>query len=94
MLSDAELHKRGDKVATRITSRVPDDINKKLDYWCKRLGMTKTQFSGVCIQAGIESVIRGIAPLESLSDEQLARVLRVGADYGLVLKDTGDHEEK
>lgn len=71
-------------MAVRLTTRVPDDVNEKINFWCKRLSVSKTQFTGICIQAGIESVVRGISPVDSLTDEQLARVLKVGAAAGVV----------
>lgn len=79
----------------RITSRIPVDVDEKMKLWCERLGVTKAQFSGMCIQAGIDSVIRGISPIDSLTDDQLKRVLRLGADASVkFLEIEGENETK
>lgn len=70
----------------RITARVPDDVNEKLDIWYVKLGLTKSQLAGIAVQAGLDSVLRAISPVDSLSELQLARILRVAEAAGVGLK--------
>lgn len=64
-------------MSKRITARISDDLNAKLDSWCAKLGVNKGQLAGICITAGFDAVIRAVSPVDSLNDDQLARVLRV-----------------
>jgi len=63
-------------MAKRITSRVSDELNEKLDMWTRKLGITKSQLGGICITAGFDAVIRAVSPVDSLDDSQLIRILR------------------
>jgi len=70
-------------MSTRITARISDELNDKLDAWCRKLGVNKGQLAGICITAGFDAVIRAVSPVDSLSDQQLARVFRaVGYSEG------------
>lgn len=62
-------------MAKRITARISDDLNEKLDAWCAKLGITKSQLGGICITAGFDAVIRAVSPVDSLNDEQLKRIV-------------------
>ena len=77
-------------MSKRITVRVSDDLNQKLDDWCTRLGVTKVQLGGICVTAGYDAVIRAVSPVDSLDDLQLAKVLRAGKLAGI---EFGDKEK-
>lgn len=70
-------------MSKRITVRVSDELNQKLDEWCQRLGVTKVQLGGICVTAGYDAVIRAVSPVDSLDDVQLAKVLRAGKLAGI-----------
>jgi len=59
----------------KVSGRVPVDVNEKLDKWYKKLGVTKSVLISMCIQAGINNVIRAISPEESISPETLKNLL-------------------
>lgn len=63
-------------MAYRITARVPDDLNARLDEWSVKLGVTKSQLAGMSIQAGFDAILRAVSPVDSISAEQLAKVVK------------------
>lgn len=67
--------KEVNKMSKRITARISDDLNAKLDSWCAKLGVNKGQLAGICITAGFDAVIRAVSPVDSLNDEQLKRIV-------------------
>jgi hypothetical protein len=58
----------------RITARVPDELNKKIDEWYPKVGLTKSQLAGLAIQAGFDAILRAIAPVESVTPEKWAQI--------------------
>lgn len=62
-------------MSKRITARISDELNARLDAWCVKLGVNKGQLAGICITAGFDAVIRAVSPVDSLNDEQLKRIV-------------------
>jgi len=62
--------------AVRINIRVTKDMNSKLDYWAGKLGVTKSQLGGMSMMAGFDAIIRTISPVDSLNEDQLAKIFR------------------
>jgi len=58
----------------KVAGRIPVDVNEKLDKWYKKLGITKSVLISMCIQAGINNVIRAISPEESISPETFMKL--------------------
>jgi len=72
-------------MAKRMMARVPDDVAEKIESWALRLGLSQAQLMGMAIQAGIDSIIRSVAPMESYSDKQIAAIFRALQREGISL---------
>lgn len=65
----------------RVWGTVTDETMNKINVWSDRLGLHKSQFVNMCIQAGIGSIIRAVAPEEALSPDQWSEIIkRVNAE--------------
>jgi hypothetical protein len=63
------------KIETRIFSRVTPEFYDKFCGWAAKLGFTKSQFGSLCIQAGMNAIIRAISPEESVTPETMAKIV-------------------
>jgi len=70
-------------MAKRITVRIPDDVCEKVYLWSGRCGVTVSQLGGMAVQAGIDSIIRAISPVESLTPDQWAAIIRAMESQGV-----------
>ena len=52
------------------------DLNARVNAYAQRLSMTKTQFLVLCVQAGMNSVIRAIFPEEVIPAGRMAEIIR------------------
>lgn len=62
-------------MAKRVNVRVPDQIFEKAGVWSEKLGVSKSQLMGMAIQAGLDSIIRAISPVDSISPDQWAELV-------------------
>lgn len=69
----------------RIYVRVSDDVYEKVEVWAKKFGVTLSQLGGMALTAGIDQILRAVDPVASLSDDQLAKLLRAGQSAGIEL---------
>lgn len=60
----------------RVNVRVSDAIFEKTAVWAERLAVTKSQLMGMAIQAGLDSIIRAISPVESITSDQWADLVK------------------
>ena len=67
----------------RIGSRVPADVKEKIDEWAYKLGLSKSQFINICVQAGLYSVIRTIKPEDAVSPEYMALIVQAMEAQGV-----------
>lgn len=58
----------------RVMARVPDEVAEKVVKWAARFGISQAQLLGMSIQAGLDSIIRAVAPAESVPPEILAKI--------------------
>lgn len=63
-------------MAQRVNVRLPDDVFEKASVWSVKLGVSKSQLLGMAVQAGLDSIIRAISPVDSISPEQWAELVR------------------
>lgn len=68
---------------TKLYIRVTPELDKRFTDWAKRLGLTKSQFGNICIQAGFSAVIRAISPEEAFTPAQLVDILKAAEDRGM-----------
>lgn len=64
----------------RLNIRVSKEFSDTLDMWSDRLGVTKSQFSSMCLQAGIKSVVRAFEPESALTPEVVKMVMEALRD--------------
>lgn len=65
----------------RIYARVTDETEKKLLLWSDKLGVTKTQLINMSILAGLDSIIRAVDPVSSLTPEQVVALVQKGIEF-------------
>lgn len=63
-------------MAKRFTVRVSDDIGEMVAKYSHEFGVTQSQFGGMCIQAGLGSILRAVKPEESIPVETWARIVQ------------------
>jgi hypothetical protein len=72
---------------------VTTEFDEKFTAWSVRLGITKSQFGNMCLQAGLGSLVRAVAPEESFSPEQLIKIIQAAENQKVQL-DFSDFEAK
>lgn len=68
---------------------VTPEFYEKFRFWAKRLGLTLNNLGGMCLQAGIGSVIRAVAPEEALTPDQFAAIMEAAEGRGLFVTGKG-----
>ena len=63
-------------MATRMTVRIPDEIDRQLTKYSKEWALTKSQLAGMAIQSGLSSILRAVKPEESISPEIWAKITK------------------
>jgi len=63
-------------MAKRLTIRVSDDIGEQVQKYALQFGVTQSQFGGMCVQAGLGTILRAVKPEESIPPETLARIIQ------------------
>jgi hypothetical protein len=61
---------------------VTREFDDKFTSWAKRLGLTKSQFGNMCVQAGLNSLIQAVSPVEAFSPEQLVAIVEAAQKQG------------
>jgi len=61
----------------RIWGSVPQEVGEQIDHWYVKMGIPKTAFVSLCVQAGLKAVIRGVYPEEAFTPEQWQKILDV-----------------
>jgi hypothetical protein len=72
----------------RIWGSVPQAVGDEIDHWYVKMGIPKTAFISLCVQAGLKAVVRGVYPEEAFTPEQWQKILDVKG------KTEGDIEKK
>lgn len=66
----------------RIYTRVTPELYEKFENWAARLGLTKSQFANICIQAGMGALVRAISPEEAFSPKALLEIIKEAEKQG------------
>lgn len=67
----------------KLYIKVSPEFYEKFVSWADRLGLTRSQFGNMCLQAGIGSLIRAISPEEAFTPEQLIKIIQAGEKQGV-----------
>jgi hypothetical protein len=70
------------KDMVRVWSHVPGPVNKELDKWAAKLGLTKSTLISLAVQSGLNSLIRSVSPEEAISPDTLAKIILAAQDQG------------
>ncbi len=62
-------------MAKRFTVTVSDEMFAKISKYSLEFATTKTQFAGMCIQAGLGAILRAVKPEESIDTETWAKII-------------------
>ena len=54
---------------------ITPEFDAKLSSWCKRLAVSKSQLIAMAAQAGMDNIIRAIAPAESIPVDLMAQLM-------------------
>lgn len=73
-------------VEARFTLRITKELNEKLTGWSNRLGISKAQLANMAIQAGLGSIIRAVAPEESMSADKWAEIIKAAQEKGVQIE--------
>lgn len=61
-------------MAKRLSVRVSDELGVSIEKYAVQFGVTQSQFSGMCIQAGLGAILRAVKPEESVPVEYMAKI--------------------
>jgi hypothetical protein len=53
-------------MAKRLSVRVSDVLGVQIEKYAEEFGVTQSQFSGMCIQAGLGAILRAVKPEDSI----------------------------
>jgi len=74
------MARRGEKdKRMAILVRLSPETSKEFEKWRLKLNQDKAGFAALCIQAGMKSVIRGVAPEEAIDPSSLANIMTLMA---------------
>ena len=63
-------------MAKRLSVRVSDEVGGLIEKYSAEFGVTQSQFSGMCIQAGLGSILRAVKPEEAIPVEKWAQIVQ------------------
>ena len=63
-------------MAKRLSVRVSDELGVSIEKYANEFGVTQSQFSGMCIQAGLGAILRAVKPEESIPVETWALIVQ------------------
>lgn len=69
----------------RLYIKVTPEFDEKFSGWAKRVGLTKSQFGNLCIQAGLNALITAVSPAESFTPEMLVGIIQAAEKKGVQL---------
>lgn len=77
----------------RLFINVTPEFDGKFTDWAIRLGISKSQFGNMCLQAGLNSLIRAVSPEEAFNPETIVKILQAAKRQNVQL-DFSDFEVK
>jgi hypothetical protein len=73
------------KNSVRFTVSITPEFDADFSSWAVRLGVSKSQFANMCIQAGLNALVRAVAPNEAFSPSQMVQLMKEAKKQGLDL---------
>jgi hypothetical protein len=67
----------------KIFVRVTEETYNRFSEWAARVGLTKSQFGNLCIQAGLSAVVQAVSPADAFSPDQLVAIIEAAKKKGL-----------
>lgn len=58
----------------RVQVRLSNEVYAKLKEWSLKLGVTMGQLGGMAVTSGLDSILRAVSPVDSLTPEQWAKI--------------------
>lgn len=74
------------KNETKLYIRVTPEFEEKFSGWAKRVGLTKSQFGSMCVQAGLNALITAVSPSEAFTPDQLVNIIQAAQKKGIQLE--------
>jgi hypothetical protein len=71
----------------RVWSKIHPDIDKELDQYSMRLGLTKSSLIAECVTLGLRDLKRAAFPEDYLGDDRLIQIIRQAIKEDEVLMD-------
>lgn len=62
-------------MAKRFNVRVSDELDASITKYSLEFAVTKSQFAGMCIQAGLGAILRAVKPEESIDTDTWAKII-------------------
>jgi len=75
------------EIRERLYVYVNPEMMEKIREYSRKLGLTLSQFSNLCITAGMNAVIRAVEPEKILSVEDWQRIMEAGQRAGLPVEE-------
>lgn len=77
----------------RIFVAVTPEFDEHFTGWATRLGVSKSQFGNMCLQAGLNSLIRAVAPEEAFTPEMIVKIMEAAKKQNIEI-DFSDFQKK
>jgi hypothetical protein len=59
----------------RMNVYLPRNLSERLDGYALRFGLTKSMLVTISVQAGLDAIVRALAPEDALTTEKWAEIL-------------------
>lgn len=73
------------KNSIRFTVALTPEFDGEFTSWANRLGVSKSQFANMCMQAGLSALVRAVAPNEAFTPAQMVKIILEAKKQGLDL---------
>jgi predicted DNA-binding protein len=60
----------------QFSIRATPEFNEKLNFWAKKIGISKGALVQMCISAGLGNIIRAISPEDAVTPEFMAKIVQ------------------
>ena len=62
---------------------VTPELNETFCKWAEKMGVNKSQFGNMCIQAGMQHLIQAVSPLDAMRPDQMVALFKAAQEQGL-----------
>lgn len=78
----------------RLFITVTPEFDERFTGWADRLGVSKSQFGNMCLQAGLNSLIRAVAPEEAFTPDMIVKIMEAAKKQDIQLDFTNFETKK